>query len=189
MNWSNVEWINLPRVLTQQHRIWTRVLLVESPKLYPWAIALYYHQPWYTCETDQWWHTSYHCEYRLVASEGTGPSWRPCLWGWWWVLPSSGLIPSRLPSAPASTSCWWLSTTPIGTLHCDNMCYYLYSSSSPIPPPPTQAIALFTVVCGIEFKLVLLHNVLCLLNNLASLLHFFDIPRIQTDCFEKQLFL
>ena len=39
--WSNVEWKNLPKVLTPQHRIQTRVLVVESPKLYPWAIALY----------------------------------------------------------------------------------------------------------------------------------------------------
>ena len=30
---------NLPKVLTPQHRIRTRVLLVESPKLYPWTIA------------------------------------------------------------------------------------------------------------------------------------------------------
>ena len=41
VNWSNVEWTNLPKVLTPQHRIRTRVLLVESPKLYPWAIALF----------------------------------------------------------------------------------------------------------------------------------------------------
>ena len=41
MNWGNVEWKNLPKVLTMQHRIRTRVLVVESPKLYPWAIALY----------------------------------------------------------------------------------------------------------------------------------------------------
>ena len=30
---------NLPKVLTPQHRIRIRVLLVESPKLYPWATA------------------------------------------------------------------------------------------------------------------------------------------------------
>ena len=40
-NWSNVEWKNMPKVLTPQHRIRTRVLLVESPKFYPWAIAFY----------------------------------------------------------------------------------------------------------------------------------------------------
>ena len=39
---SNVEWKNLPKVLTPQHRIRTRVLVVKSPKLYPWATALYY---------------------------------------------------------------------------------------------------------------------------------------------------
>ena len=32
---------NLLTVLTPQHRIWTRVLLVESPKLYPWATLLH----------------------------------------------------------------------------------------------------------------------------------------------------
>ena len=32
---------NLPKVLTPQHRFQTRVLLVESPKLYPWATALF----------------------------------------------------------------------------------------------------------------------------------------------------
>ena len=31
----------LPKVLTPQHRIQTRVLVVESPKLYPGATALY----------------------------------------------------------------------------------------------------------------------------------------------------
>ena len=41
VNWSNVEWKNLPEVLTPKHRIRTRVLLVESPKLYPWATAFY----------------------------------------------------------------------------------------------------------------------------------------------------
>ena len=41
MNWSNVEWKNLPKVLTPEHRIGILVLVVESPKLYPWAIALY----------------------------------------------------------------------------------------------------------------------------------------------------
>ena len=43
---------NLPKVLTPQHRIRIRVLLVESPKPYPWATALYVvsiveiHQPY-----------------------------------------------------------------------------------------------------------------------------------------------
>jgi len=32
---------NLPKGLTQQQVILIRVLLVESPKLYPWTIALY----------------------------------------------------------------------------------------------------------------------------------------------------
>ena len=32
---------NLLKVLTPQHRIRSRVFLVESPKLYPWATALY----------------------------------------------------------------------------------------------------------------------------------------------------
>ena len=32
---------NLPKVLTLQHRIRTRVLVVESLKLYSWAMALY----------------------------------------------------------------------------------------------------------------------------------------------------
>ena len=41
VNWSYVEWTNLPKVLTPQHRIRTWVLLDESPKLYPWATALY----------------------------------------------------------------------------------------------------------------------------------------------------
>ena len=39
--WNNVEWKNLPKVLTLQHRIQTRILLVECPILYTWAIALY----------------------------------------------------------------------------------------------------------------------------------------------------
>ena len=41
VNWSNVEWKNMPKVLTLQHRIRNRVLVIESTKLYPWAIALY----------------------------------------------------------------------------------------------------------------------------------------------------
>ena len=41
VNWRNVEWKNMPKVLTPQHWIQTRVLLVEIPKLYPGAIALY----------------------------------------------------------------------------------------------------------------------------------------------------
>ena len=37
MNWSNVDWKHLPpKVLTPQHMIWIRVLLVENPKFYPW---------------------------------------------------------------------------------------------------------------------------------------------------------
>ena len=40
LNFS-VEWKNLPGVLAPQHWIQTRVLVVESPKLYPWALALY----------------------------------------------------------------------------------------------------------------------------------------------------
>ena len=32
----------LPKILTPQHRIRTQVLLVESPKLYPWATDLGY---------------------------------------------------------------------------------------------------------------------------------------------------
>ena len=35
------EWKNVPMVLTLQHMIQTWVLLVESPKLYRRAIALY----------------------------------------------------------------------------------------------------------------------------------------------------
>ena len=35
---------NLPNVLTPQHRIRTRVLVVKSPWLYPWATALIYSQ-------------------------------------------------------------------------------------------------------------------------------------------------
>ena len=43
LRWNNVEWKNLPKVLTPQHRIWNRVLLVESLKLYPLThCALYY---------------------------------------------------------------------------------------------------------------------------------------------------
>ena len=41
VNWSTVEWKNLPTVLTPQHRIRTLVLLVESQEVYPWATALY----------------------------------------------------------------------------------------------------------------------------------------------------
>ena len=41
VNWSNVEWKNVLKVLTPQHRIRTRVHLVESQKFYPWAIALF----------------------------------------------------------------------------------------------------------------------------------------------------
>ena len=40
VNWSNVEWTKLTKVLTPQHRIQTWVLLVESLKLCPWAIVL-----------------------------------------------------------------------------------------------------------------------------------------------------
>ena len=40
VNWSNIEWKILLKVLRPQHMFQTRVLLVESPKLYPWAIAL-----------------------------------------------------------------------------------------------------------------------------------------------------
>ena len=47
VNWSNVEWKNLPKVLTPQHRIRTRVFLVESPKLYPWATVLYIIKWWW----------------------------------------------------------------------------------------------------------------------------------------------
>ena len=35
VNWSNVEWKNLLKALTSQHRIRTRDLVVESSKLYP----------------------------------------------------------------------------------------------------------------------------------------------------------
>ena len=37
VNWSIVQWKYLPKVLTPQHRIQTRVLLVESPELYSWG--------------------------------------------------------------------------------------------------------------------------------------------------------
>ena len=37
---SIARYSNLPKVLTPQHRIQTWVLLVKSPKLYLWAIAL-----------------------------------------------------------------------------------------------------------------------------------------------------
>ena len=45
VNWSNVEWTNLPKLLTLQHRVRTWALVVESPKLYPWSIELYYVSP------------------------------------------------------------------------------------------------------------------------------------------------
>ena len=38
---SELEQCRVPRVLTPQHRFRTRVLVVESPKLYPWVMALY----------------------------------------------------------------------------------------------------------------------------------------------------
>ena len=40
-----------PNILTPQHRIRTRVLVVESPKLYHWVIALYATQGRYTIST------------------------------------------------------------------------------------------------------------------------------------------
>ena len=41
VNWSNVEWKKIAQGFNPAARIRTRVLVVESLKLYPWATALY----------------------------------------------------------------------------------------------------------------------------------------------------
>ena len=61
VDWSNVEWKNLPKVLTPQHRIRTRVLLVESLTPYPWATALIQHH----CNTATY----------LLRMVTSAPSW------------------------------------------------------------------------------------------------------------------
>ena len=95
VNWSNVERKNLPKVLTPQHRVRTRVLVVESPELYPWATALYMqpvpctHSPQqHNPGCYQWQPQSPSGRTEVVETTGEGLLQIQSLCSWWLCLQS-----------------------------------------------------------------------------------------------------